>query len=57
MINFGGKPLDQTIYNIINNTCEALRSHKYMDGPAKEAMQSPAALNSFFALQQKDFDF
>ena len=31
--NFGGKPLDLTIYVIINKTCTALRPHKYMSGP------------------------
>ena len=33
MITSGRKQLHQTIYNIINNTCAALRSHKYMGSP------------------------
>ena len=50
MIIFGGKPLDQTIYNIIDKTCAALRPHKLHGWPfraAKEHVQPLAALDSF----------
>ena len=51
MITFGGKPLDQTIYNIINNKAAQIHGRPFM--AAKEPVQPLAALDSFLPYGKK----